>query len=47
MDLEVVSDGRGGIGDHGGVVVVGWGSLSNDLGHDFELWVVVVVGWPQ
>ena len=47
MDLEMVSDGRGGIGDHGGVVVVGWGGLSNDLGHDFELWVVVVVGWPQ
>ena len=25
--------------------MVGWGGLSNDLGHDFELWVVVVVGW--
>ena len=43
MDLDMVSDGRGGIGDHGGVVVVGWGGLSNDLGHEFELGAVVVV----
>ena len=31
MDLEMVSDGRGGIGDHGGVVVLGWGGLSKNL----------------
>ena len=42
MDRKMVSDVRGGIGDHGGVVVVGWVGLSNDLGHEFELWVV---GW--
>ena len=41
MDMEMVSDGRGGIGDHDGVKMVGWGDLSNDLGHEFELWVVV------
>ena len=29
----MVSDVRGGIGDHDGVKVVGWGDLSNDLGH--------------
>ena len=40
MDRKMVSDVRGGIGDHGGVV--GWVGLSNDLGHEFELWVV---GW--
>ena len=38
MDLEMGSDGRGGIGEHGG-----WGGLSNDLGHEFELWV----GWRR
>ena len=25
------------------VIMVGWGGLSNVLGHEFELWVVV--GW--
>ena len=25
------------------VIIVGWGGLSNVLGHEFELWVVV--GW--
>ena len=25
--------------------MVGWSDLGNDLGHEFELWVVVVVGW--
>ena len=35
MDLEMVSDGRCGIGDHGGVV--GWGCLSNDLVLDYVM----------
>ena len=42
MDREMVSAVRGGIGNHGGVVVVVCFGLSNDLGHEFELWVV---GW--
>ena len=45
MNQEMVSDVRGGIGDHGGVVVVGWVGLSNDLGHKFELWMVG--WWPE
>ena len=38
----VVVRWEGDIGDHGGVV--GWGGLSNDLGHKFELWVG---WWPE